>query len=122
MSKPTLTPPELEIMKLVWRMKNATVRDVYEALREQRKIAYTTVMTTMKILENKGFLKKWQEGRAYVYESTLPKSEIVGAMVQDFVGRVFDGSAEALLVHLAEDLQLSKEELEKIARLIKDSQ
>ena len=122
MSKPTLTPHELEIMKLVWRMKNATVRDVYEALREQRKIAYTTVMTTMKTLENKGFLKKWQEGRAHVYESTLPKSEIVGAMVQDFVGRVFDGSAEALLVHLAEDLQLSKEELEKIARIIKDSQ
>ena len=54
----TLTPQELEIMKLVWERDSATVRDVYEALLERRKIAYTTVMTMMKILETKGYLKK----------------------------------------------------------------
>ncbi len=59
-----LTPQELEIMKIVWRLNTATVRDVYEALREKRRIAYTTVMTMMKILEGKLFVKKWQEGRA----------------------------------------------------------
>ena len=55
---PTLTPQELAIMKVVWKLDKATVRDVYEALREKRPIAYTTVMTMMKILEEKGYLKK----------------------------------------------------------------
>ena len=64
---PTLTPQELAIMKVVWRMDKATVRDVYEALRETRQIAYTTVMTMMKILEEKGYLKKTAADRGHVY-------------------------------------------------------
>ena len=64
---PTLTPQELAIMKVVWRLEKATVRDVYEALREKRDIAYTTVMTMMKILEEKGYLKKIRVDRAYEY-------------------------------------------------------
>jgi predicted transcriptional regulator len=55
---PTLTPSELELMKLVWSRGQATVRDVYEALREERRVAYTTVMTTMNVLEKKGHLKR----------------------------------------------------------------
>ena len=107
-------------MKLVWQLSNATVREVYEALRTRRKIAYTTVMTVMKNLEQKGFLRKWQEGRAYVYESTAPRSEVVGRMVGDFVGRVFDGSAEELLVHLVKKGDLTKEELERISDLVEE--
>ena len=60
----TLTPQELEIMKLVWERDSAMVRDVYEALLRRRKIAYTTVMTMMKILETKGYLKKRRQDRA----------------------------------------------------------
>ena len=60
----TLTPQELEIMKLVWQRGSATVRDVYEALLERRKIAYTSVMTMMKILETKGCLKRRRRDRA----------------------------------------------------------
>ena len=63
----TLTGQELEIMKIVWRLQSATVRDVYEALLEQRKIAYTTVMTMMNILEEKKYLKKQAKDRAYIY-------------------------------------------------------
>jgi len=63
----TLTEQELEIMKIVWRREKATVRDVYEELLERRKIAYTTVMTMMKILAQKKYLRKSQEDRAYVY-------------------------------------------------------
>ena len=62
---PTLTPQELEIMKLVWQRGDATVRDIYEALLERRKIAYTTIMTMMKILETKGYLKKRRYDSAY---------------------------------------------------------
>jgi len=112
-----LTEQELEIMKIVWERDTATVRDVYEALLERRKVAYTTVMTMMKILEQKQYLKKNQADRAYVYRPAQPKRQVIGDMVRDFVNRVFNGSAEPLLVHLVEEHNLSREDLEEIARL-----
>jgi predicted transcriptional regulator len=117
---PTLTPQELAIMKEVWRLEKATVRDVYEALREKRSIAYTTVMTMMKILEEKRYLKKTQVDRAYVYRPARPRQQVVGAMVRDFVDRVFDGAAGGLLLHLARDGRLTKDERQRITRLIED--
>src|SRR6476661_2886972 len=117
----TLTEQELEIMKIVWGRESATVRDVYETLLERRKVAYTTVMTMMKILEQKKYLKKTQADRAYVYRPTQPKRLVVGAMVREFVNRVFNGSAEPLLVHLVEEHNLSPEDLDEIAQLRRKS-
>ena len=108
-------------MKVVWELENATVRDVYEALLAQRKVAYTTVMTMMKILEEKGYLKKKQSDRAYVYRPAQPKAQVIGAMVREFVNRVFNGSAEPLLVHLVEEHGLSQKDLEEIAKLRRKS-
>jgi len=104
-------------MKIVWERESATVRDVYETLLERRKVAYTTVMTMMKILEQKKYLKRTQADRAYVYRPAQPKRQVVGAMVRDFINRVFNGATEPLLVHLVEEHDLSPEELEEIARL-----
>ena len=104
-------------MKIVWSLDEATVRDVYEKLLERRKIAYTTVMTLMKILETKGHLKKSSSERAYVYRPTQPKKQVIGGMVRDFVNRVFNGSSEPLLVHLVEDEGLTEKELGEIVRL-----
>ncbi len=109
-------------MKIVWRLERATVRDVYEALRERRKIAYTTVMTMMNILEEKRHLRKRAEERAYVYQATRPRGEVIKAMVRDFVDRVFNGSAEPLLVHVLKDRRLSQKDLEKIARAIREGE
>src|SRR2546427_11761068 len=92
--KPILTDQELEIMKIVWQHGSATVRDVYEELLKRRRIAYTTVMTMMGILEQKGRLSKNISDRAYVYSPAQPRGEVVGNMVHDFVKRVFDGSAK----------------------------
>ena len=108
-------------MKVVWRLEAATVRDVYEQLRATRAIAYTTVLTMMKILEQKGRLKKTQAERAYVYRAAQPKGQVIGAMVREFVNRVFNGSAEPLLVHLVEEHNLSKEDFDEIARLRRKS-
>jgi len=108
-------------MKVVWELETATVRDVYEALLRRRKVAYTTVMTMMKILEDKGYLKKRQAERAYVYRPAQPKAQVIGAMVREFVNRVFNGSAEPLLVHLVEEHGLSQKELEEIAKLRRKS-
>jgi BlaI family penicillinase repressor len=117
----TLTEQELEIMKVVWELETATVRDVYEALLRQRKIAYTTVMTMTNILEKKGYLKKRAEDKAHVYRPAQAKAKVIRAMVHEFVERVFNGSAEPLLVHLVKDRHLSPEELEKLAGAIKES-
>jgi len=114
----TLTGQELEIMKIVWERRTATVRDVYEALLERRRVAYTTVMTMMKILERKGYLNRKQVERAYVYRPAQPKNSVIRVMVRDFVNRVFNGSAEPLLVHLIEDRHLTANEVEEIRRLI----
>ncbi len=108
-------------MKIVWRLEKATVRDVYEALLERRKIAYTTVMTMMKILEQKQYLKKTQEDRAYVYKPTRPKQQVIRGMVREFVDRVFNGSAQPLLLHLVEDRRLTEMELREIERAISEA-
>ncbi|MGH9734624.1 MAG: BlaI/MecI/CopY family transcriptional regulator [Candidatus Acidiferrales bacterium] len=117
---PTLTPQELEIMKIVWSRDSATVRDVYEALLQRRKIAYTSVMTTMKILESKRYLKKYRQDRAFVYRPADPKEKVIGKMIREFVDRVFNGSAEPLLVHLVKTRHIRERDWEKIRRMIEE--
>jgi BlaI family transcriptional regulator, penicillinase repressor len=114
----TLTEQELEIMKVVWERKTATVRDVYEVLRERKGVAYTTVMTMMNILETKGHLVKRPEGRAYVYEPSQAQTQVISGMVQEFVDRVFDGAARPLVLSLLQERKLSREDLEEISRMI----
>lgn len=106
-------------MKIVWGRGRATVREVYEEMLEKRQIAYTTVMTMMGVLEKKGHLKKSTKERAHVYQPVRPKGKVVGDMVQDFVTRVFDGSAKPLLVHLVEESSIDERELAEIERLLR---
>jgi predicted transcriptional regulator len=112
-----LTGQELEIMKVVWDLKKATVRDVYQELLKRRQVAYTTVMTMMNILEQKKYLKKRENERAYLYTPVQSKHKVVSNMVREFIDRVFSGSAEPLLVHLMEDRHVSEDDLREIAAL-----
>lgn len=106
-------------MKIVWQMGDVTVRQVYEQILEKRKIAYTTVMTMMGILEEKNFLKKTAAGKAHVYRAAQPKALVMSRMVKEFVQRVFNGSAKPLLVHLVESEQVTGDELAEIAEILK---
>jgi len=117
---PKLTNAELEIMHVVWELDGATVREVHESLNQRRTLAYTTVMTMMNILEEKGHLTRHKQGRAYRYEPVRPKSQVISGMVDDFVGKVFEGSARPLVLGLVKDRKLSEKDLEEIARLIKE--
>ncbi|HBL27007.1 MAG TPA: CopY family transcriptional regulator [Acidobacteria bacterium] len=117
----TLTEHELEIMKVVWERKTATVREVYEELRERKAVAYTTVMTMMNILETKGHLVKRPEGRAYVYEPAHARGQVIAGLVHDFVDRVFDGAAQPLVLNLLREKKLSREELDEITRWIDEA-
>ena len=114
-----LTDQELEIMKVIWARGTATVREVYEELLKHRKIAYTTVLTMMGVLEQKGRLKKETGDKAYIYHPAEPRAEVVGSMVTDFIKRVFNGSAKPLLVHLAESREIRQEHLDEVSQLLK---
>ena len=121
-AKPVPTEQELEILKIVWRLKTATVREVYEALLERRRIAYTTVMTMMNVLERKGHLRKQRDAKAFVYAATRPQRQVIGKMVREFVDRVFNGSARPLLVHLVEDRKLSEDDLRELRRALEEAE
>jgi predicted transcriptional regulator len=109
-------------MHVVWELDGGTVRQVYEILNQQRPLAYTTVMTMMNILEEKGHLTRRKEGRAYRYQPVRPKSQVISGMVDDFVGRVFEGSAAPLVVSLVKDKKISKKDLDEIARMIRETE
>jgi predicted transcriptional regulator len=115
---PALGAQELAIMKVVWRLKDVSVREVYEAERQRRPVAYTTVMTMMNTLEGKGYLKKTLDGRAFRYRPALPEQRVVKAMVREFVERVFDGASGPLLAHLVTESDLSEKERQELRRLI----
>lgn len=106
-------------MKIVWRLGDVTVRDVYEALLEKRKIAYTTVMTMMGILGEKGHLLKQQGEKANIFRAAQARDQVEGNLIRDLVNRLYDGSAKPLLVHLIESDQVSREELDEIAKMLR---
>ena len=122
MKKPArvLGPQELQIMKVVWDRGRVTVRDVYEALRARRQVAYTTVMTTMTILDQKGFLKRTPgKDRAFVYEPARSRQTVMRAMVNEFLDRMFGGSASPLMLHLIEDKHLTEKDLDELRRAVR---
>lgn len=117
---PILTNAELEIMQVVWDLGKASVRDVHEVLESRKQVAYTTVMTMMKILEDKGHLRKVQLGRAYIYSPVRSRQQVTSSMLSDFLNRVYEGSARELVLNLVENSKLSDQELEEIARIIEE--
>jgi len=120
MPSSTLTPQELAIMKVVWKLESATVRDVYEHLRQTRDLAYTTVLTMMKILEQKGYVKKTRAEKAFVYRPAKPRAQVIGGMVREFVDRVFDGASRPMLLHLVKEARLSDKERKALLRAIEE--
>ena len=111
---------ELEVMKVVWKLTSATVNDVLDNI--NRKLAYTTVATTMKSLEKKGFLSHEVEGRTFVYQPLVKETEITHSMLNDLLERLFDNSAEKLVNTLLEARQTSAAEHNRLQALINNYQ
>ena len=109
-------------MKVVWKKDETTVRDVYETLRKERSVAYTTVMSMMGTLEGKGYLKKRMDGRAFRYRPARPEQHVISGMVREFIDRVFDGASQPLLAHLVSASRLTDEEREELRRLIDEAE
>lgn len=121
MARPTSKHPtelELEVLKILWRDGPASVRQVRDALAETRDLAYTSVMTVMNIMANKGYLKRRKDGPVYTYQPSVTEEQTVRDMLGDLVDRAFDGSASAVVLNLLERSDLDEGELKKLRVLI----
>ena len=96
------TPAELEVLQVLWERGPSTVREVMGALDGQRPRAYTSVMSLMNVMAEKGLLRSKPRGRAFVYAAKVSRGKIQSRMVSDLLGRVFEGSASTLVLHLLE--------------------
>ncbi|MEM7004762.1 MAG: BlaI/MecI/CopY family transcriptional regulator [Pseudomonadota bacterium] len=117
---PDLTTAEQRIMDVLWTRGEASVRDVADALKDKHDLAYTTVMTTMKIMADKGYLSFRKEGRAHIYAPKLSRHGARRSALAGLVSSLFDGSPRHLAQHLVEDEKLTLEDIDALrAELIK---
>ena len=117
-SQSELPKSELQIARIVWRLKSATVRDVLNELPAARKIDFKTVQTYLRRLEAKGYLKSKRQGRSNVYVPKAQPQRVVRDVVDDFMDRLFDGEAIPLLQHVIHDRGLTEEELRKLRDML----
>ena len=109
-------PRELEVMSVLWRLGSATVAEVRDALEEE--LAYTSVLSALQTLEEKGYVRHEAEGRAYRYIPTVGADRAGKSALARIRRSIFHGSAERMFAHLVSDRRLSREELERMRRLL----
>jgi BlaI family penicillinase repressor len=123
MARPASKHPtklELEILKVLWKDGPATVRAVRDSLAGTRDLAYTSVMTVMNIMTQKGFLKRVKDGQSFVYSPRVSERETTRRMLGDLVDRLFDGSAAAAMLNLLETSDIDEEELKRLRALLNE--
>jgi BlaI family transcriptional regulator, penicillinase repressor len=116
--RPSLSKAEMEIVRLVWDRGEATVRQVLDALPEQRSLDYKTVQTYLRRLEAKGYLSTRPDGKRTVYRASVKPAQVMRETIKDFVARLFDGEALPLVEHLIHDRGLKAEEIEKLRTML----
>ena len=116
LQKPTAS--ELEILGVLWKQGPSTVREIYEVLREQKPVGYTTVLKLLQIMTAKGTVKRNEEHRAHVYEAVQPAEKTKRQFAGDMLQRVFGGSASELMLHALAGQRTSRKELEELRRVL----
>ncbi|NQT03928.1 MAG: BlaI/MecI/CopY family transcriptional regulator [Planctomycetes bacterium] len=114
------TPAELEVLQIIWEHGPCTVREVMNLLSPKRPRAYTSVMSLMNVMADKGMLKQKAEGKAFVYSEKVSRDKTQSRMLGDLLSRAFDGSASALVTHLLRQAKPNSEELEEIHKTINE--
>jgi predicted transcriptional regulator len=115
---PTLTDAELRPMEVLWERGPSTVAEVVNALPKKLGLSYSTVLTTLRILEQKGYLKHTKEGQAYVYDAIIDRNQARKKVLKHVLNRFFNDSPELLVMGLVEAEQIDAEDLQRIQRLI----
>jgi predicted transcriptional regulator len=114
----TLTQAELRLMKVLWDRGESSVADVVSAVSDEAPLAYTSVLTTIRILENKGYVSHRQEGRAFLYSSAIGETEASRSEVRHVLRRFFGNSRERLLLSLLGDDEITPTELKRLKEAI----
>ena len=114
----TLTEAELRLMKILWRRGESAVTDLVAGLPDGEQLAYNSVLTTIRILEQKGYVTHRQEGRAFVYSPAIAENEASRSEVRHVLNRFFGNSRERLLLSLIDDEELSPAELGRLKEAI----
>jgi predicted transcriptional regulator len=116
------TDGELEVLKVLWDRGPSTVREVLDVLTVVRPRAYTSVMSLLNVMTDKGLVSRSPKGRAFVYRAKSNRSQTLRRLVGGLLGRAFEGSTAQLVAHLLDQTRPSEEELAEIRRAIKDYQ
>lgn len=111
------TDRELDVMAILWELDSATARDVHDRLEDE--IAYTTVLTVLRTMEEKGYVRHEEEGRAYRYYPTVDRGDAGELALRRVVEKFFGGSTERLLAHLASGDEPSEQEMERLEELLR---
>jgi predicted transcriptional regulator len=119
---PTLTEAELRLMNVLWERRSATVTDVIEALPKSLSLAYSTVLTTLRILEQKGYIKHSKEGRAFVYHPVVDRDDARRNALTHLISRFFNNSPQLLVLNLLEQEAFDAQEMEHLRRLIETTE
>lgn len=117
----TLTEVELRLMQVLWAKGKATVGEVAEALAQGPVLAYTTVLTMLRILERKGYVRHEKDGRAFVYEPVIDRAEACRKAVRHLVSRFFNDSHELLVLNILKNEKIESRELKRLKRMIDES-
>lgn len=117
-----LSEAQLEIMNVVWELGEVTVGEVWDVLSARRGVARNTVQTTMVRLEEKGWLRHRTRGQTFFYTATKARRETLGQMAEQLVKSAFAGSVEGLILTVLADRKLSKDEADRIRKMIEDSE
>jgi len=118
----TLTEAELRLMKLLWQRGESAVGDLVAAMPDEDPLAYNSVLTTIRILEKKGYVSHRQQGRAFIYRPSVAQDEAGKSEVRHILQRFFGNSREKLLLSLLGDEEITPDELERLKKAIKEAE
>lgn len=112
-----LGPLEMEVLDVIWEMGEATSREIFEKMRERKKLGQSTVLTVLRRLSDRGILKRDAGGDVYMYSPVVPRHELGGKMVDDIVNRIFGGAVEPVIAHLISRSEVKGLDIERLKQL-----
>jgi predicted transcriptional regulator len=115
---PRPTDAELEILGVLWNRGSATVRDVYEELKRDKPVGYTTILKLMQIMAEKGLVRRDEDQRAHLYEAAIPKESMQRQLIGDLLDRAFGGSASDLVMQALSEKRATTADIDQIRRLL----
>ena len=119
-TSPTLTEAELRIMNVLWQKGSGTVQQILDGLSSKPALAYNSVLTTVRILEKKGYLKHVKDGRAHVYLPLVGRKEATSFEIRHLLNRFFQNSHELLVMNILEDASIDAEELQRLRKMMEE--